>query len=110
MENEFDKKHFALRLREIRKSKGLTQEQVCEIIGLDVSNYSKMETGKITPSLSSLQKLILHAGFVPNEMFEYNHLDMEDKLDVKIEKMYEKFTLSQKKFLYKMMRLIEEFR
>lgn len=108
MENAFNKRQFGLRLKEIRKSKGLTQEEICEITGIDVSNYSKMETGKIMPSLASLQKLVLHAGFVPNEMFEYDHLEKEEIIDEKVHEMYQKFSIKQKKSLYKVMRIIEE--
>ena len=110
MENEFDKKHFALRIREIRKAKGLTQEELCDITGIEVSNYSKIETGKVAPSMASLQKLIVHAGFVPNELFEYTHIDTENKLDKKIAEIYNRFSLSKKQLLYKIMRGIEEYK
>ena len=110
MDNEFDKKNFAYRLREIRKSKGLTQDEIFEKTGIDVSNYSKMETAKITPSLTSLQKLIKYADFVPNELFDYDHLDKEEILDEKIFEMYKKLTLSQKRALYKFIRIIEELK
>ena len=108
MEKDFDKKHFALRLREIRKSKGLTQDEICDLTGMDVSNYSKIETGKIAPSLGSLYKLIKEAKFSPNELFEYDHLDKEDSLDKMVFEMYKKFDIKQKKALYKFMRIVEE--
>ncbi len=110
MEEEFNKKHFAIRLREIRKSKGLTQEEICDLTGMDVSNYSKIETGKIAPSLISLQKLIKYANFQPNELFEYSHLDEEEKLDQKIFESYKNFSLKQKRALYKFMRIVEELK
>lgn len=110
MEKEFDKKHFALRIREIRKSKGLTQEEICDLTGIEVSNYSKIETGKVAPSMASLQRLIKYAGFVPNEIFEYNCLDTEESLKEIIFSMYDKFSFSQKKLLYKIMRGIEEYK
>ena len=110
MENEFDKKHFASRIREIRKSKGLTQEEVCEMTGIEVSNYSKIETGRVSPSLVSLQRLIQYAGFVPNEILEYTHLDTEEGLDKIFFNMYENFSFPQKRLLYKIMRGIEEYK
>ena len=110
MENEFEKKLFAKRLKELRKSKGLTQEQVCDLTGIEVSNYSKMETGKITPSLSSLQKLINCAGFVPNELFEYKHLDTEKNLDKKISEILENIDFSKKQAYYKILRALEDFK
>lgn len=110
MDNEFDKKNFALRLREIRKSKGLTQEEVCEITGIDVSNYSKMETGKIAPSMTSLYKLVFQAGFVPNELFEYEHLVSEEHLDASIRKIYKELSFSEKKCLYKILKSLKELK
>lgn len=110
MEREFDKTHFASRIREIRKSKGLTQEEICELTGIEVSNYSKIETGKVAPSMITLQRLVKYAGFVPNELFEYNKLDTEKSLDELIFQIYENFSFSQKKLLYKIMRSIEEYR
>ncbi len=50
---DFNKKNFGLRLKEIRKGKGYTQENLCEKANIDTSNYSKIETGKVTPSLKS---------------------------------------------------------
>ena len=108
MEKEFDKMNFALRLKEIRKSKGLTQEEICDLTGMDVSNYSKIETGKITPSLVSLQKLIKFANISPNELFDYDHLNKEEKLDSMVSEIYKSFSLKQKRALYKFMRMIEE--
>lgn len=110
MDNEFDKRSFASRLKEIRKSKGLTQEEICEITGIDVSNYSKMETGKIAPSMTSLYKLVFKAGFVPNELFEYEHLVSEEKIDNCIREIYNELSFSEKKCLYKILRSIKEFK
>lgn len=110
MENDFNKILFAKRLRELRKSKGLTQEQVCELTGIEVSNYSKMETGKIAPSMPSLQRLISLAGFVPNELFEYNHLDSEENLDKKIFEILANMTFAKKQAVYKILRSLEDFK
>ena len=110
MEKDFDKKKFAIRLKEIRKSKGLTQEQVCDLTGIEGSNYSKMETGKIAPSMSSILKLINCAGFIPNEMFEYTHLDSEQNIDKKVFEMYQNYSIDKKKLLFKIMRDLEEFK
>ena len=110
MEKDFNKKLFAKRLKEIRKSKGLTQDQVCDLTGLEVSNYSKMETGKIAPSMASLQRLINLADFVPNELFEYNHFDTEENLDKKILEILENMTFSKKQVFYKILRSLEDFK
>jgi transcriptional regulator with XRE-family HTH domain len=110
MEMDFDKRKFAIRLKEIRKSKGLTQEQICDLTGIEISNYSKMETGKVAPSMSSILRLINFAGFVPNEMFDFNHLELEENLDKIIFEMYQNYSFEKKKLLYKLMRNLNEFK
>jgi phage repressor protein C with HTH and peptisase S24 domain len=45
---------FTNRIKEVRKAKGLTQEQLAEAVGLDVSYISRMESGKRRVSLENL--------------------------------------------------------
>ena len=106
---DFNKKNFGLRLKEIRKGKGYTQENLCDIANIDISNYSKMETGKVTPSLQALYKILKGADIEPNELFEYEHLSSEKLLDEKIKEIYSKYSLSKKQFLYKFMRSFEDY-
>ncbi|MBO9125484.1 MULTISPECIES: XRE family transcriptional regulator [unclassified Rhizobium] len=51
-----------LRLKEIRKSKGMTQQQVADALGLHLTNYNKLETGATEMTLTRLEQLsqILH--------------------------------------------------
>jgi transcriptional regulator with XRE-family HTH domain len=45
------------KIKQIRKDKGLQQKAVALEVGLDQSNYNKVENGKREPSLEVLQKL-----------------------------------------------------
>ncbi len=40
------KKSFGARIKELREQKGLNQEQLAEIIGLESRHLSRIETGK----------------------------------------------------------------
>lgn len=56
------KKAFGLRLRSIRTSKGLTQQELAELIGKSTEYVSRMERGLYSPSfdvLSSLAKALM---------------------------------------------------
>lgn len=46
-----------MKLREIRKAKGLTQKELAEIVGVDTSSISKYEKGVAEPSYVVLKKL-----------------------------------------------------
>lgn len=48
---------FNNRLREVRLSKGLTQEKLSEIVGIGLRNYQYYEQGKHVPSFDILIKL-----------------------------------------------------
>ncbi len=49
--------YFSTTLRKLRKSAGLTQEQVARLLNISRSSYTYYETGKTEPTLSSLIKL-----------------------------------------------------
>src|SRR5690606_13234075 len=41
-------------IRELRKERGLTQEQVCELAGVSVDAVTRIESGTRTPTLPTL--------------------------------------------------------
>ena len=51
------RKLFGLKLREYRKSKNLTQEQLAELVDMDTQHYCKIENGLHFPSFKNLLKL-----------------------------------------------------
>lgn len=50
-------KIFGKRLREVRKNKGLKQQEIAEQIGIKQNSYSDWENGKTEPSFENLIKL-----------------------------------------------------
>ena len=72
-------------IKKLRKEKGLQQKQIAIELGIDQSNYNKIENGKREPSLDLLNKLaglfgvsvddILNPGKeLPKEAVSYTHL------------------------------------
>lgn len=51
------KKQLGKKIKQIRKSKNLTQEELAEMIEIEVPSLSNIETGKFAPSIETLQKL-----------------------------------------------------
>ena len=45
------------KIREIRKARNLTQEQLAEKIDIGTPNISYFETGKFSPSIETLEKI-----------------------------------------------------
>ena len=49
--------NLGIKIREIRKSKGLTQEQLAELIGIDNKHLSRIEKGRHMPTYNIIKKL-----------------------------------------------------
>ena len=47
----------AKQLRDVRKSQGMTQESLAELVGTKTSNISRLESGRYNPSLDFLVKV-----------------------------------------------------
>ena len=50
-------KIFGTRLREVRKSKKITQIELANMLGISQKSYSHWENGKTEPSFESIVKL-----------------------------------------------------
>ena len=64
--------YFGQNLKFIRKEKGFTQEQLSEMINLDIRQYSRIETGKGFPSLSTLERLCDTLDIDPAYLFDFS--------------------------------------
>lgn len=56
------------KIKEYRKAKNLTQQELAEIIGVGTPNISYFETGRYAPTIETLEK-IAHA--LDAEIFEF---------------------------------------
>lgn len=45
------------RIRQLREERGLSQKEVVTNIGIDRGQYSRVETNKVEPTLSTLEKI-----------------------------------------------------
>lgn len=101
-------KNFSNNLKEIRKSKGLTQKDMAEKIGVAKSTYSLYESGKREPNILTIKKIAkvldisasellnikvnvnenLRLVFLKYQSFEYDKEDLKmiDKLLNKMKK------------------------
>ncbi len=45
------------RIKELRKAKGVTQEKLAEIVNMDITSLSKIETGRNYPQSETVEKI-----------------------------------------------------
>ncbi len=73
------KKLLGKRIQNIRKSKGLTQEKLAELINIEPPSLSYLETGKYAPSIDTLQKLSEVLDVQPWEFYYFSDISDEQK-------------------------------
>jgi len=74
------KKLIGKRIKQIRKSKNLTQEKLAELINIEIPSMSYIETGKFAPSVETLQKLSEVLSVKPWEFYYFEPLTQEEML------------------------------
>lgn len=68
-----DLKHrFGVRLRQIRRSKDLTQETIAEATGLSVNFISLLENGDAAPSFDTIEKIAEALKVTVTELFTFD--------------------------------------
>jgi len=92
---------FGKRVRELRKSKGFTQEQLAEIINIEPPNFSKMENGMHFPQPDKIEKLAIALNVNISELFEFEHKQDKEKLIEFINKTVETFDIKTLELVYK---------
>lgn len=72
------------RIRELRKSKGYTQEYLAEKIGIGTANISYIENGKFAPAPENIEKIASVLNVQPYELFMFeplkNKIELENEL------------------------------
>jgi len=71
---------FGKRLKEIRKSKNLTQEQLAELIQLDPKQICRIENGACFTTFETLQKISKIFDIEISDLFYCEHKQTKDAL------------------------------
>ncbi len=67
------KELLGVRIQELRKMRGLTQDQLSEKVGIDAKHISRIEVGRSFPSLDTLEKLANALKVELSSFFEFDH-------------------------------------
>lgn len=69
-----NKKLLGKRIKELRKNQGLTQEVLAELIDIETTSLSGIESGRHFPSLPTLEKIAKVLNVELRSLFDFNHL------------------------------------
>lgn len=97
---------LGLRIKELRKGKTLSQEQLAEKIGIESKHLSRVELGKSFPYPETLEDIAKALGVEIQELFEFEHLDA-GKVNVgAIAKLLEGVNEEKLRLVYKIIKAI----
>ncbi len=88
------------RIKEIRKLNHLTQEKLAEMVDLETTSLSGIESGRHYPSLPTIEKIAKNLNVEIAELFNFNHLQTTDELKDDILNKIDKLDDEKLKFIY----------
>ena len=99
-----NKKLLGRRIKEIRKNKGYTQEQLSELVGIETSSLSGIESGRFCPSLHVLEKManVLHIQLA--DFFNFFTVDIPEDLDGEIFDIISSQDTNNKRIIFKLLK------
>ena len=100
------KKELGEKIRRVRKRKGLTQEQLAEIINISSRNLSNIELGINFPKAETLEKILDALNISTEELFANNHIKSSKELIEKITELV-KSSKNNKETLEKIYKIIK---
>lgn len=74
-------KKIGEKIREMRKSKGISQEGLANVLGVSFQAVSKWETGTTAPDVSLIPAIASYFGVSIDDLFDYNALENEKIID-----------------------------
>ncbi len=102
------KAQLGARIKELRKSKNITQEELVELIGSDTNNLSRIENGKKFMSAEKLSKIADALNVDIKELFDFGHILSDDELKTEIISDINTLSTKQLKYIYKSIKNIKE--
>ena len=102
------KVQLGARIKELRKSKNITQEELVELIGSDTNNLSRIENGKKFMSAEKLSKIADALNVGIKELFDFGHILSDDELKTEIISDINTLSTKQLKYIYKSIKNIKE--
>ena len=95
-------KLFGRRIKELRKSKKMTQEQLSEILGLYQKQIGNIETGSYFTTMPNLEKLAEIFDVEIKDLFAFEHQKNKDEILNDIHKLLNTASEEQLKLIFRL--------
>ncbi len=91
------------RIKEIRESKKIKQNQLAELIGIEPTNLSKLEKGVHLPKEETINKLTRSLDCDVKDLFDFKHMKSREELLKSIESILDNSSTEEMQFFYKIL-------
>lgn len=98
------------RIRELRKARRLTQEQLAELLGIEQKHISLIELGKSYPSLDRLMRIAEILGVPLPSLFDFAHHEQEALSPEVMAKKIVGMSEHERQLLYRIAEFMEEMK
>ena len=95
------------KIRELRKSKGWTQEYLSEQLGVNAKSILRIECGQTFPTVQNLEKLAVIFGVKMSDLFNYESLEELELVKKNIDEILKELDEYQIRSVYKFLNSIK---
>ena len=96
------------RIQELRKSKGITQSKLAELINVEVVTLSRIENGSRFPKKENIQNIANALNVRIKDLFDFEHIETDEYLFKSIQNMLKTASLEDLKYIYRLLKLYFE--
>lgn len=96
------------RIKELRKARKFSQEELAELIGVEPRHMSRIEVGQSYPSLDRLEKLANALSVELKDFFDFSHLKEKEERMADIAEMSKVLSAEHQKIVLRFLRILNE--
>lgn len=94
------------RIKELRKNRGMTQEQLAELVDIEQKHVSRIELGKNAPTIDRLERIAEVLDTPVKEFFDFIHLADRKTKAQSLEKMLKELDEERQILAYRVCRSV----
>lgn len=98
------KQLLGARVRELRRNKEMSQDQLSEQIGIDPKHLSRIELGKSFPYMETLEAIAKSLQVELKDLFDFSHLEAHLVDKKQIEDLLEGLNQDKLRLVYKVVK------
>jgi transcriptional regulator with XRE-family HTH domain len=102
------KELLGARIKELRRNKKISQEELAEQIGVEPQHMSRIESGRSYPSIDRLEKISTALKVPLKDFFEFMHLENVAERLKSIDSLAKDLSEERQRFAYKILKALQE--